>query len=101
MFLTTGHTIRAPVEEGSKKKEPPLELLPEESLYMLERGSMQIWHQPPGVPDMEWDEELHGFRGGWEMSTMEAFSLFLGQEGLTAERYQVSERKANWRRVPN
>lgn len=89
MFLTTGHTIRAPAEEG-KRKEPPLELLPEESLYMLERGSMQIWHQPPGVPDIEWDDEVHGFRGGWEMSTMEAFSTFLGQEGLTAERYQVS-----------
>lgn len=66
---------------------------------------MQIWHQSPqegrgGADgeqeeegDMEWDEEVHGFKGAWEMSAQEAFSHFIGQEGLTLERYQVRSTK--------
>lgn len=113
-----GHTIRpayiAPNKGKSKATEPPsdpnatamttttntstMELLPEEALYLLERGSMQIWCAPSayGGEDVDgdvgfsWDEEVQGFKGMVEMSAMEGFSRFIGQEGLSLERYQVS-----------
>jgi len=38
----------------------------------------------------EWSEEEWGVRGAVEMSVAQGFALFLGKEGLTWERYQVS-----------
>jgi tRNA-splicing endonuclease subunit Sen54 len=64
----------ASIKRGGKTR---TELLPEEALYLLERGSLQIW-------DEEW-----GVSGAVEMSVMEGFSLLLGQDGLTWERYQA------------
>lgn len=73
-----------------------MELLPEEALYLLERGTLQIWCHPsaydPSVPaseDLVWDDARAGFDGCVEMSAMEAFSRFIGRDGLTLERYQV------------
>ncbi|KAJ9112250.1 hypothetical protein QFC22_006334 [Naganishia vaughanmartiniae] len=95
-----------------------MELLPEEALYLLERGSMQIWcapsvyakHHPyeskssslnadlvkekrveheQGIGPLAWDEQVQGFDGMVEMTAMEAFARFIGQDGLTLERYQV------------
>jgi tRNA-splicing endonuclease subunit Sen54 len=75
-----------------------MELLPEEALYLLERGTMQIWCAPSAYDPAlgstegvgyEFDEEVEGFKGMVEMSVMEGFSRFIGQEGLSLERYQV------------
>lgn len=96
-----------------------MELLPEEALYLLERGSMQIWCSPSAyerglcsgggggvsgsslnkdkvekeeeeeVEQLVWDEQGHGFRGMVEMTAMEGFARFIGQDGLSLERYQV------------
>jgi tRNA-splicing endonuclease subunit Sen54 len=111
MFLTTGHTIREPLPavpstcstsgalDKGKSKQPfqtHVELLPEEALYLLERGSLQIWVRSPiaaaeeEAEADEWDEEIQGFRGAVEMSAMEAYGRFIGQDGLSLERYQVS-----------
>ncbi|KAJ9092551.1 hypothetical protein QFC21_006782 [Naganishia friedmannii] len=112
----------APAKEGgtSAGAGSTMELLPEEALYLLERGSMQIWCTPSAyaygsisqtsesnedVPassedeaekqEMEesreivWDDGVQGFRGMVEMTAMEGFARFIGQDGLTLERYQV------------
>ncbi|KAJ9104989.1 hypothetical protein QFC20_004429 [Naganishia adeliensis] len=75
-----------------------MELLPEEALYLLERGTMQIWCHPsaysPSIKDAQepgftWDDDVQGFKGTVEMSVMEGFSRFIGHQGLSLERYQV------------
>jgi hypothetical protein len=110
-FLTMGHTIRPSADQvkkhielktelnakGKGKDVPALksnvELLPEEALYLLERGSLQIW-QPGGGGDeelkMEFDEDTQTFPGCTEVTVMEGFARFVGMDGLSMERYQVS-----------
>ena len=74
------------------------ELQPEEALYLLERGTLQIWIQhdtdtdtkSPSDDSLTWSEEEQGFKDCIEMSVMEGFGRFVGQDGLTLERYQVS-----------
>ena len=100
LFLTLGHTIRPPYDPTQPKPATAapstMELLPEEALYLLERGTLQIWCHPsaydpslaPGE-DLVWNDAHAGFDGCVEMSAMEAFSRFIGRDGLTLERYQV------------
>lgn len=65
-----------------------LELLPEETLYLVEKGALQCWR---AVEDFEPREtELDGAMFGAPMSVQEAFSEMIGKEGMTLERYQVS-----------
>ncbi|WWD22493.1 hypothetical protein CI109_106986 [Kwoniella shandongensis] len=95
-FDSMGMTVRYPPPPGSKGKgKTGIELLPEEALYLLERGSLQIWlgrepeteaEEEDGVG--EWCEEEYGVRGAVEMSAMEGFGAFIGREGLSWERYQ-------------
>ena len=73
------------------------ELLPEEALYLLERGSLQVWtgrvatNAEEAMEGLgEWSEEEYGVRGAIELSVMEGFATFIGQDGLSWERYQVS-----------
>jgi len=77
--------------KGKEKAVPALqssvELLPEEALYLLERGSMTIWQ---GEDEGEFHEEYQGYDKMTEMTALEAFSSFIGMEGLSLERYQVS-----------
>ena len=81
---------------GEGKKRSRIALLPEESLYLLERGSLQIWiladepdliHRPVGFG--EWSDNLQGVVGAVEMSVMQGFASFLQQDSLTLQRYQV------------
>lgn len=59
-------------------------LLPEEALYLLERGSLDIrWPADPS------EEERGEVEGGIPMSLQGAYSCFIGREGLTMERYTV------------
>lgn len=95
---TMGITVRTPPPAGSKGKgKTSLELLPEEALYLLERGSLQIWIGKDPETDEEveagvgeWCDEEYGVKGAIEMSVMEGFGAFIGREGLTWERYQVN-----------
>lgn len=64
-------------------------LLPEEALYLLERGSLDIrWRVDVGrgsdAAELELDQEA-----GIPMSLQAAYALFLGRGGLTLERYTV------------
>lgn len=110
-FSTMGHTIRpSPAEiqrqieiktdlklKGKETDVVPLksrvELLPEEALYLLERGTMQIWKgradPAEGNVDFEFDEEEARFEGLTELTVSEGFARFVGMDGLSLERYQV------------
>ena len=82
-----GITVRRPTDPSGKGKgkATAIQLLPEEALFLLERGSLQIW-----MGEGEWDDEIWGVPGAVEMSVADAFAAFMGKDGLTWERYQVS-----------
>lgn len=63
-----------------------IELLPEEALYLVERGTLfctkesdELKSNIPGMDDVE----------GSPMSVQQAFAEMIGSEGLTLEKYQV------------
>ncbi len=63
-----------------------LELLPEEALYLVERGAMYCWeptdlrlHHTVHLDDME----------GVPMPVQQAYAEMIGADELTFERYQV------------
>jgi hypothetical protein len=93
-----GISIRVPAPPGSTlKAKTHIELLPEESLYLLERGSLQIWigREAETAEEVEaglgeWADEEWGVKGAIEMSVQEGFGIFIGKDALTWERYQVS-----------
>lgn len=59
-----------------------LELLPEETLYLLERGSLECTVPMPLRDDPSEVVEV-------PLSLQHAFSLMIGKDGLTRERYQT------------
>ena len=96
IFDSVGLSVRHTNPHDKGKGKTRTELLPEEALYMLERGSLQIWLGPEAGTEAEesdaigvWKDEEWGVGGAVEMSVMEGFTAFIGQEGLTWERYQV------------
>ena len=87
-FASMGHSVARTSlgEDVNKKVQKRLELLPEEALYLVERGTMLCWKaselplaSTPGLEDME----------GIPMTVEEAFAEMIGKEGLTLEKYQV------------
>jgi hypothetical protein len=73
-------------ENGSNKLQKRLELLPEEAIYLIERGALFCWKQMdlnlkqiPGLSDVE----------GAPMSVQQAYSEMIGREDLTLEKFQV------------
>jgi tRNA-splicing endonuclease subunit Sen54 len=58
-------------------------LLPEEALYLLERGSLEIWWSSAG-PDGNGQDELD-----IPMSLQAAYTCLIGRAGLTLERFSV------------
>jgi len=92
-FASMGHSVarapEAPTSEELKelKKIPKrLELLPEEALYLIERGAMFCWKTV--------DPALLAGMGGVEMegapmTVQQAFAEMIGQEDLTMDKYHV------------
>ncbi|KAL5482833.1 SEN54 [Sanghuangporus weigelae] len=88
-FLSTmGHNVprnygtsasTSTLSEARKKVERAVELVPEEALYLIERGSLFCWSRL----DHEMSEE------GTPMSLQQAYAEMIGKEDLTLERYQV------------
>lgn len=88
-FSTMGHSVAraSPTFTGDAHRIPKrLELLPEEALYLVERGAMFCWSareaaslETPGLEDME----------GVPMTVQQAFAEMIGKEDLTLEKYQV------------
>ncbi len=82
IFQTIGYTTR---RLGDAHKH--LELLPEEVLYMVERGSMLCWKTSTPLPE---DDSLDPVKPlGSPMSVQQAFAEMLGIEQITLEHYQV------------
>ncbi|KAI0696426.1 tRNA-splicing endonuclease subunit sen54 N-term-domain-containing protein [Cytidiella melzeri] len=88
-FSSMGHSVsraQANGAEGLQKVQKRLELLPEEALYLVERGSLYCWKPfesdiigSPGLEDM----------AGAPITAQQAFAEMIGTEGLTLEKYQV------------
>ncbi|KAK0476599.1 tRNA-splicing endonuclease subunit sen54 N-term-domain-containing protein [Armillaria novae-zelandiae] len=81
-FSSMGHSASRP----TKNKENPtkrLELLPEEAIYLIERGSLFCWK--------EIDIDLSGLEdvSGAPMSVQQAYAEMIGTEDVSLEKYQV------------
>lgn len=91
---TMGISVRSARDGG--KSAARVQLLPEEAIYLTERGSLQIWNgrAPENAQEEEegigsWSDEEFGIKGAVEMSVMEVYGAFMGMDGLTWQRYQV------------
>lgn len=83
LLASMGHSARRPtVINDQVKYHKRLELLPEEAIYLIERGSMFCWKEGQssidGVP-------------GTPMSVQHAYTEMIGKEDLTLERFQVRQ----------
>lgn len=84
-FSVMGHSAARPtsINNDSMKLQKRLELLPEEALYLIERGALFCWKDIPtdltGLDDIQ----------GAPMSVQQAFAEIIGKEDLTLEKYQV------------
>ncbi|KAJ7772587.1 tRNA-splicing endonuclease subunit sen54 N-term-domain-containing protein [Mycena maculata] len=88
LFTSIGHSAPRLVvtADGAEKYHKRMELLPEEALYLIERGTVFCWKEA--------NLDLTGVDGledvlGPPMSVQQAFSEMIGTEDLTLERYQV------------
>jgi tRNA-splicing endonuclease subunit Sen54 len=94
-FSTLGHSVARPgyvnTSGGSDAKGPSkrLELLPEEALYLVERGAMHCVKAYDNSFRAEHGEDEEHFLQP-PMSVQQAFAEMVGSENLTLERYQVS-----------
>ncbi|KAJ7079125.1 tRNA-splicing endonuclease subunit sen54 N-term-domain-containing protein [Mycena belliarum] len=88
LFTSLGHSAPRLIvaADGSEKYHKRLELLPEEALYLIERGSAFCWKET--TLDLSTTEGLEDILGP-PMSVQQAFSEMIGTEDLTLERYQV------------
>lgn len=85
VFDTVGFTIKR-----NDHKHKRLELLPEEVLYMVERGSMLCWRESSNVlPNIKEDVNDPVQLVGDPMSAQQCFAEMLGVGGITLEHYQV------------
>jgi tRNA-splicing endonuclease subunit Sen54 len=87
-FANMGHSAPRSVvgEDGVSKTYKRVELLPEEAIYLIERGALFCWKatnlplgQIPGLSDIL----------GSPMSVQQAYSEMIGAEGITLEKLQV------------
>ncbi|SCV69469.1 BQ2448_2489 [Microbotryum intermedium] len=70
-----------------------LELLPEEALYLVERGAIELWSQATSTTE---SPSGSGRGARVPMSVQQAWAKLIGADELTIERYQVY---ANLRRL--
>ncbi|KAJ6594127.1 tRNA-splicing endonuclease subunit sen54 N-term-domain-containing protein [Mycena capillaripes] len=88
LFTSIGHSVPRPVvaADGTEKHHKRLEVLPEEALYLIERGTVFCWKETSlDLASVDGLEEILGP----PMSVQQAFSEMIGTEDLTLERYQV------------
>lgn len=87
--MSMGHSApvnSAPDAKGKEKMHALVQLLPEEALYLIERGSMFCRKasdvQYPLTPDV--------FEQAIPMTLQEAYAEMIGKEDITLDRYLVS-----------
>ncbi|KAF7315467.1 tRNA-int-end-N2 domain-containing protein [Mycena indigotica] len=87
-YNTLGHSVPRPIQtdDGIQKTQKRLELLPEEALYLIERGSAFCWKETDlDVTEVDGAEPVLGA----PMSVHQAYTEMIGSQDLTLERYQV------------
>ncbi|KAL0571901.1 tRNA-splicing endonuclease subunit sen54 [Marasmius crinis-equi] len=94
VITTIGHSAPRPtiLADGTTKIQKRLELLPEEAIYLIERGSMFCWKEsdiPYGKLDFGAKENPFDIIEGAPMTVQQAFTELIGKEGLTLEKYQA------------
>lgn len=102
LFNGIGHSVPRPVwsDDGAVSKlRKRTELLPEEALYLIERGSLFCWRYKSGIDDILKQEEktdaqeepsrMHGI----PMTVQQAYAEMIGKDELTLEKYNVSSSK--------
>ena len=80
-----GHSV-AREDESTQKALKRLELLPEEAIYLVERGSLFCWRTMES--SMIGISGLDGMEGS-PMTVQQVFAEMIGQDGLSSEKYQV------------
>ncbi|KAF9259871.1 hypothetical protein L218DRAFT_873589 [Marasmius fiardii PR-910] len=93
VITTMGHSAPRPMilPDGTSKIQKRLELLPEEAIYLIERGSLFCWKES----DIKYDNSTSDTENSFEiivgvpMTVQQAFSELIGKEGLSLEKYQV------------
>ncbi|KAF8507641.1 tRNA-splicing endonuclease subunit sen54 N-term-domain-containing protein [Hysterangium stoloniferum] len=96
LFNGLGHSAPRPVvttgdnEGGKAKMHKRTELLPEEALYLIERGSLFCWKDSPAIPSDKDGDTMgeHEIRGS-PMSVQQAYTEMIGKEDLTLDRYHA------------
>ena len=85
-FSSMGYSVPREYDVDSQRKMyKRLELLPEEALYLIERGSMFCWKEDiPEGPKSNFENIA-----GTPMTVQQAYAEIIGHEKLTLERYQV------------
>lgn len=86
-FGSMGHSVpRPPLKEGSFATHKRLELLPEEALYLVERGTLLCTKESDVLKS-----DMLGMQAvdGAPMSVQQAFAEMIGSEDLSLEKYQV------------
>ncbi|KAG6820394.1 hypothetical protein H0H93_001164 [Arthromyces matolae] len=85
-FSSIGHSApRSAVDDnGVDKVQKRLELLPEETIYLVERGSLFCW-KDTSVDISRTQSEMSGA----PMTVQQVYAEMLGVEGLTLEKLQV------------
>ncbi|TCD63612.1 tRNA-splicing endonuclease subunit sen54 [Steccherinum ochraceum] len=90
-FTSMGHSFAraSPVSPNGpqQKAVKRLELLPEEAIYLVERGSMFCWKAMDGV-DFDDAAGLEDMEGA-PMTVQQVFTEMVGTEDLTLEKYHV------------
>lgn len=81
-FSSIGHSAPRAVadENGVLKLQKRVELLPEEAIYLIERGTMFCWNES--------DLQIEG-TDGVPMTVQQAYSEMIGTEDLDLEKFQV------------
>jgi len=81
-----GHSVQRP-SRVSMKAQKRLELLPEEALYLVEKGALFCWKAFHDDPNEEagWDTVSQGA----PMSVQQAYAEMIGTQDLTLDRYHT------------
>ena len=85
-FTSMGHSVQRP-SKVSMKAQKRLELLPEEALYLVEKGALFCWRASRDSHDEDsgWDSASQGA----PMSVQQAYTEMIGTQDLTLDRYHV------------
>ncbi|KAF8125714.1 tRNA-splicing endonuclease subunit sen54 N-term-domain-containing protein [Boletus edulis] len=92
-FSAMGYSISRTAQDNCQS--PPsklpkrLELLPEEALYLIERGALFCYKSFSGGASLVDSSKHESQSQGAPMSVQQSFAEMIGREDLTLERYQV------------